>query len=79
MFAYVASVSEVYCKHLFSMFHLFYTYAASVLSGCYICSKCFIYILHVFAMVFLQVFQMHVSYVFFCMLPVLYLNVLKVD
>jgi hypothetical protein len=29
--AYVASVSETCCKRMFKMFHLFYTYVASVL------------------------------------------------
>jgi hypothetical protein len=42
------------CKHLFPMFYLFQTYITSVLSGCYIyiCSKCFIYMLCMFAMIF---------------------------
>jgi hypothetical protein len=32
--AYVAMVIHVYCKCMFQTFHLFYTYVASVLSGC---------------------------------------------
>jgi hypothetical protein len=50
-----------------------------------ICCKCFIWMLHMFAIVFkvfLQVFQTHVSSilsVFGCMLHVLYLDVSKVD
>jgi hypothetical protein len=48
--AYVASVSEACCKHLFKVFHLFQMYAADVLIWMLhrfqqyvarVCSKCF--------------------------------------
>jgi hypothetical protein len=35
--AYVVSVSDVHCKSLFKIFHMFQTYIASVLSECCIC------------------------------------------
>jgi hypothetical protein len=53
---------------------MFHTYVASVLSGYCICLNGF--------QVFLQVFQKHVSSVssvFFCILQVFHLDVLKVD
>ena len=70
--AYVAMVVHVYCKPLFLMFHLFFRHILQVCLSdvayvSYICCKRFIWMLHVFAMifkcfqVFLQLFQTHVS------------------
>ena len=70
--AYVAMVVHVCCKRLFLMFYLFFR---RMLQVClfdvayvsYMYCKCFIWILHMFAMdfecfqVFLQLFQTHVS------------------
>ena len=56
--AYVAMVVHICCKGLFPMFHLcFWTYVISVfyLDVAYvshICCKCFIWILHIFTMIF---------------------------
>jgi hypothetical protein len=59
---------------------------AYVSSVSYVCCKCFIWMSHMFAMIFksgvLQVFHTHVlsiSSVFSCMLQLLHLNVSKVD
>jgi hypothetical protein len=51
--AYLQVFSEVCCKRLLKMFHLFRMYVtASVLFGCCIClhtyCKCFIWMLHIF-------------------------------
>jgi hypothetical protein len=74
----ISSVFQTYVVSLFIwMLHRFYTYVANVLSGGCVCLKDF----QVFY-AFLQVFQTHVSSVssvFFCMLHVLRLDVLKVD
>jgi hypothetical protein len=39
VFAHIASVSEVCCKSLFKMYHLFEMYVENILSGCCICYK----------------------------------------
>jgi hypothetical protein len=52
--AYVASVSDKFCKHLFKIFHLFQTYIASVLI-------CMFYIFYTYiARVFFICFQSYV-------------------
>jgi hypothetical protein len=66
-------LSDVCCKSVYLVLHIFHTYVASVLSGCYVYLQWF--------QVFLQVFQTHVLSVssdFIHMLQVLHLDVSKV-
>jgi hypothetical protein len=88
--AYLVMTIHICCKRLFQMFYLFFqtyvanifiwmlhifqTYVANIISRYCIC---FAMAFQVFQ-VFLQVFQMHissVSFVFRCMLQMLYLDV----
>ena len=85
--------SDVCCKLLFPMFHLFFqtyvasvfiwmlhmfhTYVTSVLSGCCICLQWFLSIFRCFCNYFRLMFQ--VLHLFRCMLQVLHLNILKID
>jgi hypothetical protein len=52
--------------------------SASVSSGCYICLQWFSNVFQAFSQVF-QTIVSSVSFVFFCMLQLLYLDVSKVD
>jgi hypothetical protein len=48
--AYIASVSDVCCKRLFKMFHLFQIYVVSVLSGCCIYCSGYTYMLQAYVL-----------------------------